>query len=579
MEIRITVKIGKTGLQWTTLPTLICLMFLTLNACESRNTLFLPLTDIESDYLFVVTSNSSSSEFTVVNETARARSDNTQPLFKFNAEDAANVMVIGIDRSTIEERFPGFDPSLIEKMRLIQKDKEPQALQEDIFAELAELVRIQRFDETSSSFEDISNEIFSRLEQQFAISIPFDADRCRNETNERLSYLHPSTQGNECNLPSYIYVQAIDQTRFVASSQKRMHLYDLSAPRKCSDFVARTSSISLSFSDSKSIVAGTQSLPDFQEPNYLVAATTEIFASEQDRFQVIPSAFLLELARITPGGFTLDGTEHYIDVEDINAAITEQCPRSRSPGTPRLIEMTIDNTNRVSLALSTGTIVYLDYGAPKIKYAVICDFSQYALDWLLEVSHINSRPTGTNNYFIGTDNKEGFAYSLTIPSTGADSTQYYVRPTQEVEIRASYYDEFVSPPRFIAVGEGQFSTQAAIQDRALILEQDLQTEELVPLPSYFSNRVENCMVDGHFTEILKIEGNENAHFLLPKCNTVVRMRRQDRCSMLLQLPDFEGTFTTDGPRLRDLALINDQLIAVGDEGLVTTMSLKDIDRP
>ena len=558
---------------------LISTLSFSMISCQSNTKIFLSSQDIESEYVFIITASEDLKELNILNSTARVHSSDEEPLFRFRLEeDSARIIMIGIEPGVLQEKFPSFDPSDPEQIRLLNNENIPSQQQGVIYTEFTELARAYQLDQATSVLEEVSDATLKTISQQLSLAVPQDADRCRNEAQEAFSYIKPSTTNNECNLPNYNYVQAIDETRFVAASTKRLHLYDLSTPRTCDEFLALTSSVSLRFPDSKFMAVGQTPLPDYREPNFLVASTTEEYASDEDRRQIIPSGFLLRLSKISPQGFTSNTTSHHINVDQIISQITEQCPRARTPGNPRLIEMTIDHTNRVSLAMSNGAIVYLDYNQLEFGFAIICDFSQYAIDWLLEVSHINSAPTNNDNYFVGTDNKEGFAYSLTIPSNSSNEKQFYVKPTQEIEIRASYYDTYLSPPRFIAVGEGQFSSEAAVQDRALVLKQDLDNEEFVPIVSHFPKRAESCLTNGYFTQIQKIEGNEKAYFLVPKCNTVVRMRRQDRCSMLLQPPDFQGSFTSDEPKFRDIAILNNILVAVGDDGLVASMSLTDIDK-
>ncbi|MEE2901671.1 MAG: hypothetical protein VYC39_05045 [Myxococcota bacterium] len=554
------------------------LAIVSTNSCRLNPTLFLSVQDIDSDYFFVITATEGLSKLDVVNDVARVRSESKQPLIRFNLPQRnVDIIIIGIQKNVLNKRFPSFDGSSVQELQLIDKSDIPLAPQDVIYAEIVDLVRVFQPIQASSKIEEASDALLATIGQKFALAVPQNADRCRNESQERLSHILPSNKENDCGLPDYIYVQGLDSSRFVAATKRIMHLYDISGTRTCADFSVTTSSNSLSFPDAKFIAVSTTQLPDSQEPHFLAAAVAEEFASEEDKRQVIPSRFRLQTLTISPNGFNSETETYYVDAEKIKTIVTDRCPRAQATGNPRIVEVTIDHTNRVSLAMSNGTIAYLDYNAEDFNYAVICDFSQYAVDWLLEVSHINSRPTDAMNYFIGTDNKEGFAYSLTIPSDSSDETQYYVDPGQQLAIRASYYDEHLDPPRFIAVGEGQFSTEASVKDRALILEQSLSRDTLVPIVTQFPRRIENCMTNGYLTKILKIEGNEKAYFLLPKCNGIVRMRREDRCSMLLKSPDFQETFVSDGRNFRDIALVNDVLVAVGDDGLVATISLQDID--
>jgi|GEM_PF-3750480 len=548
------------------------------NSCRLNSTLFLSLKDIDSDYFFVLTATEDLTKLNVVNNVAKIRSENEYPLIRFNlTERNDDIIIIGIQDHVLNERFPSFDRSLIEKLQLTEKSKISSSPHDVTYAELADIVRIYQPVQDSSEIKEASAPLLATIGRKFALAIPQNADRCRNESQERLSHLSPSNKENDCKLPDYIYVQALDDTRFVAATKRVMHLYDISGARTCADFAVTTSSNSLSFPDARFISVGTSRLPDIQEPHLLAAAVVEEFASEEDRRQIIPSGFRVHTVNISANGFNSEAKTYQFDAEKLKTIVTDRCPRAQATGNPKVVEVTIDHTNRVSLAMSNGTIAHLDYEAENFSFSVICDFSQYAVDWLLEVSHINSRPTNEMNYFIGTDNKVGFAYSLSIPSIDSNETQYYVEPSQHLAIRSSYYDTFLDPPRFIAVGEGQFSAEASVDDRALVLEQSLLREELVPIVTQFPRRAENCMTNGYFTEIRKIKGNEKAYFLVPKCNGIVRMRRQDRCSMLLKSPDFQENFVPDGRNFRDIALVSDTLVAVGDDGLVATIPLKDID--
>ena len=72
------------------------------NSCRLNQTLFLSVQDIDSDYFFVITGTENLSKLKVVNDVARVRSENEQPLIRFNlSQRNADIIIIGIQEHVL----------------------------------------------------------------------------------------------------------------------------------------------------------------------------------------------------------------------------------------------------------------------------------------------------------------------------------------------------------------------------------------------------------------------------------------------------------------------------------------------
>ena len=91
-------------------------------------------------------------------------------------------------------------------------------------------------------------------------------------------------------------------------------------------------------------------------------------------------------------------------------------------------------------------------------------------------------------------------------------------------------------------------------------------------------RMSGCFLHGQIQEVRAITVDDEALYAVTNCNAVLRRRHRDGCTTFLNLEkDPVYTFGAE-QKLRDLIIRDKQLIAVGEDGQIYELDLRDFDR-
>jgi len=545
---------------------------LACSACNDTQVVHTPIANIQGDWIFAVKVSQLNQSTTLVHTEARTvQEKSSNALLRFEIQpEQESAFLIGINQADILAQVANHDPARINKIQIRLRSDEQAPSKDFVVIEIPETSHYYQFEVDNKRFESISAERMKSVKQAVELLVPIDLDHCRREDREELQ-VFPQLNPELCTR-TYYRLYDVDENRFVAVTQVAAHLYYRNQENDCAVLTSTANYRQVAnFSRAdRDVALGKTPLPGHSENNYLVAAVSEEFDRPDSESNKILTGYRIETTKLTPDGFDIPTIVARFDLNYFASNLSNTCAFGAAENTAEVEDIIIDSENRIVIVFDDGSILTRSYGETNFSYYAICDYARYATDWLLDISHVNARPEGQYPYLVGTDGNDGFAYLFDPDKPEEEPQKAYVEPSQELDLIASAYDSFASPARFMVVANSK--------TEGIILEQDPQESGFSEWEVTYSERFNPCLSpSGRLIEYETLSLDSRAIYTVPRCNAVVRIRRSDRCAMLLKVPDFTG-FDPDYEGLRSLIIRGDQLIVGAENGRLYTFDLQGIDQ-
>lgn len=554
-------------------PTLIFLA-LSLSAvfanCRDSRVEYTALGDIQGDWVFAVKIDDTKNKPVLVHADARAlakQSSGALLRFEFRP-DQENAHLIGINRSDILAVVVGVDATRIDEMQIRIKTVDEAPSKNHLAINFPVSSHYYEFKQDKNRFELASDTQRNALRQLFELIVPINLDHCRREDRETLTRFIRSNE-IDCD-QRYGRLFHVDKNRFVGITTKGAHLYYQDKENDCSVFSATISNprLAVFYGASFDVALGQTPITGPSEATYLLAAISEEYNKPRGEQGRLLTGYRIETTLLKPDGFDQPSQISHYDAGYFPTNLSSKCPLGAAENTAEVEDIIIDHENRIIIVFDDGSLLTRAWGDNAFRYHAICDYAQYATAWLLNLEHLNSRPEGRFRHLVGANGSDGFAYLMNLDQEDAEAFKAYVDPGQALEFDASAFDGFDEVPGFVVVANSK--------THGIILKQYADETGFAEWKVKYSDRIRACLRDNRFSRFRKIAVDEHAIYLLPYCNTVIRIRKRDRCASFIKVPDFQG-FDPDFDELRDLFVQNEHLIVSGKAGVLYQFDLKNID--
>jgi len=521
---------------------------LALISCSGAELIHIPLEDIEADLIFVAKTNESNQLISIISEYGRSPKDYEKtPLARFEISASNEIaQVIGLKLSDIHKVTPAFDSSRAKEVQLRKKTAISPGAKDLRIASLPTGIQLLEYNTKSETLSAASEDHVKALIQELELVVPIDLNFCRNPERETLKNYPKSDEAN-CNY-SFKRLYDVDDERFIIVSETGIHLVEYG---KAFDCGASTSTQAdahkryLSFNGKDGNV-GIGSVP-LDDNSYILVVVRTTKTGE------IPDVFEISEYHLRPDGFSTVTSSTSLKPQDF-ANLTEA---------KRIVvsDVAVDSNNHVIIVFAKGTFVVRAH--PKTEYELINLTDFYIDPRDKKLLHINTRAHPQTPHLVTT---EGSAY------LGNYATDLWQKISLEhLEITLVISDTAFAPePRqdeIYYVGNDGSQAWIAYQDKMGVREVDIA----------YSKRMSGCFFNGRLRGLHAMVIDEDAMYIIPECNAILRIRHHDQCATFLNYEE-NPQYTFETGELRDVLLKDQHIIVVGIDGHMYEGDLKGFDQ-
>lgn len=512
-------------------------------SCSAADSVHIPLESIDADLVFVVKRSESNPQLSIVNEFARAPKDfEASPLARFEITPQEIAYVIGFKTSALKNLEPAFDAKRTSEVQLRKKGIGTEIAKDLRTRPLPATFQVLSYAAKTQSLETASVDHTQFLAQNLELVVPIDLDTCRNQEQETLVN-YPKSRETGCKL-SFNKLFGVDESRFVVSSGVGVHLVQRGQPFDCE---AATSTLAqrhfLPFGGELNHFAlGSAPLED----GSFIAVVVRSYKDNDD-----PTAYVISEYRLDTLGFSALTSSTSYRPQDF--------PNLTEARRIYVADVAVDSNNQVLVVFSKGSIAIRKH--PQKQYQLIKLTGFYVDPRNKDLVHINTRDHPDAPHLV---TSEGFAFL-----GDAQEDDWEKLSMEHLEIALTVVDTAFGTKAdeiYFAANDGA-QGWLLHQEKAGISEFDFA----------YSDRLAGCFFNGRLRELRAIAIDEDAVYALPQCNAILRIRHRDRCATYLNYEENPQYSFEAGP-LRDLLLFEQQIIVVGDDGLMLHGDLKDFDR-